>query len=72
MKGLRIFQYGCGKMSIYTMRFAVENGAALKISENYFTIVKNKCSNVFMFDKTKNYKLIHLKNGIFYGTDLLK
>ncbi len=29
MKGTRIFQYGCGKMSIYTMRFAVENGAEI-------------------------------------------
>ena len=25
MNGLRIFQYGCGKMSVYTMRYVFEN-----------------------------------------------
>ena len=29
MKGLRIFQYGCGKMSVYTMRYVIENGAEI-------------------------------------------
>lgn len=29
MKGLRLFQYGCGKMSIYTMKYAMENGAKI-------------------------------------------
>lgn len=29
MKDIKIFQYGCGKMSIYTMRFAVENGYSI-------------------------------------------
>lgn len=27
MKDLKVFQYGCGKMSIYTMKYAIENGA---------------------------------------------
>jgi peptidase E len=52
--------------------FAVENGAALKIYENNFEIIKSKNTNVFMFDKTDNYKLIHLKNGIIYDIELLK
>ena len=26
MKGLRIFQYGCGKMSVYTMKYVIDNG----------------------------------------------
>ena len=26
MNGLKIFQYGCGKMSVYTMRYVIENG----------------------------------------------
>ena len=60
-----VFKYNCNG-------FAVENGAALKISENYFTIIKSNKSNVFMFDKTKNYKLIHLKNDILYDINLLK
>ena len=38
MKGLRLFQYGCGKMSVYTMKYAIENGAeivgAVDISPN--------------------------------------
>ena len=29
MKGLKIFQYGCGKMSVYTMRYVIENGAEI-------------------------------------------
>ena len=29
MKGLRIFQYGCGKMSVYTMKFVIENGGTI-------------------------------------------
>lgn len=52
--------------------FAVENGAALKIKDNSFEIIKNNNSNVFMFDMTNNYKLIHLKSGILYDINLLK
>lgn len=52
--------------------FAVENGAALKITDSNFMIVKSRSSNVFMFDKTNNYKLIHLKNDIIYDVNLLK
>ena len=29
MKGLKIFQYGCGKMSVYTMRYVIENGGQI-------------------------------------------
>jgi len=29
MKGLKIFQYGCGKMSVYTMRYVIENGGEI-------------------------------------------
>ena len=29
MKGLRIFQYGCGKMSVCTMRYVIENGGEI-------------------------------------------
>ena len=29
MKGLRIFQYGCGKMSVYTMKYVIENGGTI-------------------------------------------
>ena len=52
--------------------FAVENGAALKIYKNKFEIIKSNHSNVFMFDKTNNYKLVHLKKDIIYDIDLLK
>lgn len=52
--------------------FAVENGASLKIKNNNFTVIKSKNSNVFMFDKTNNYKLVHLKNDIVYDINLLR
>ena len=29
MKDLKIFQYGCGKMSIYTMKYVIENGGTI-------------------------------------------
>ena len=29
MKGLKIFQYGCGKMSVFTMRYVIENGGEI-------------------------------------------
>ncbi len=29
MKGLKIFQYGVGKMSVYTMRYVIENGGKI-------------------------------------------
>ncbi len=29
MNGLKIFQYGCGKMSVYTMRYVIENGGQI-------------------------------------------
>ena len=29
MNGLKIFQYGCGKMSVYTMRYVIDNGGEI-------------------------------------------
>ena len=29
MKGLRTFQYGCGKMSVYTMKYVIDNGGSI-------------------------------------------
>lgn len=29
MKDMKIFQYGCGKMSVYTMRYVIENGGEI-------------------------------------------
>lgn len=29
MNGKKIFQYGCGKMSVYTMRYVMENGGEI-------------------------------------------
>ena len=29
MKDLKIFQYGCGKMSVYTMKYVIENGGKI-------------------------------------------
>ena len=29
MNGLKIVQYGCGKMSVYTMRYVIDNGGEI-------------------------------------------
>ena len=29
MKDIKVFQYGCGKMSVYTMRYVIENGGTI-------------------------------------------
>ena len=29
MKGIKVLQYGCGKMSIYAMRYVMENGGII-------------------------------------------
>lgn len=29
MENLKVFQYGCGKMSVYTMRYVIENGGKI-------------------------------------------
>lgn len=52
--------------------FALENGAALKINEHGFYIVKSKHSNAFMFDYHKNHCLIYLKSNQFYEINLFK
>ena len=52
--------------------FAVENGAALKIYEKSFTIIKSNKSNVFMFEYEDKHVLKHLKKDIMYDINLLK
>jgi len=29
MKNVKVIQYGCGKMSVYTMRYVLENGGQI-------------------------------------------
>ena len=29
MNGVKVVQYGCGKMSLYTMRYVLENGGEI-------------------------------------------
>ena len=29
MENVKVFQYGCGKMSAYTMKYAIDNGAKI-------------------------------------------
>ena len=47
MKDLKIFQYGCGKMSVYTMRYVLENGAKIvgAVDINEDVIGKDKDDN---------------------------
>ena len=51
--------------------FALENGAALKISKSNFKIVKSKNSNAFMFDYSLNHQLCYLKSNEEYPIDIL-
>lgn len=51
--------------------YALENGAALKICNNNFTIIKNKNSNAFMFDYSLNHQLCYLKSNKNYPINTL-
>ncbi len=53
MKGLRIFQYGCGKMSVYTMRYVIENkGEIVGAVDINPDIIGKDISDVMKIDKT--------------------
>ena len=52
--------------------YAVENGAALKININSFTVVKSKGCSAFRFNKDKMHQLEYLKENVIYKIDLLK
>ena len=52
--------------------FALENGAALKINEDGYYVVKDKGANAFKFDSFDNHKLVYLKKDIFYRENLFK
>ncbi len=53
MKGLNIFQYGVGKMSVYTMRYVIENGGkivgAVDINPN---VIGKDIGEIMQLEKT--------------------
>ena len=58
MSKIRIVQYGCGKMSVYTMRYAIENGmeivGALDINPN---VIGKDIGEIMGLDKEYNIKV---------------
>ena len=58
MSKIRIVQYGCGKMSVYTMRYAIENGmeiiGALDINPN---VIGKDIGEIMGLDKEYNVKV---------------
>lgn len=52
--------------------YALENGAALKINNEGFVVVKNKGSNAFKFDFNDNHKLVYLNQNCIYNETLIK
>ena len=52
--------------------YALENGAALKIGDDGFTLIKQRGSSAFMFDKNDNHKLIYLNTNDKYDFINLK
>lgn len=52
--------------------FALENGAALKINEKGYIVVKGKGCNAFRFDYKDNYRLDYLKKDVLYPCCLFK
>ena len=68
MNGLKIFQYGCGKMSVYTMRYVIENGGkvvgAVDINPNVIgldigDVMKANKTGVIINDAKDAEKLIN-------------
>lgn len=66
--GLLIFHDEVKKYTIDA--FAVENGAALKINDDSYVIIKTKGCNAFKFDFLDNYKLTYLKDCELYKNNL--
>ena len=52
--------------------FALENGAALKISNAYFSVIKGKGTSGFIFDCNLNHRLGYLKENELYHIKLFK
>ena len=52
--------------------FALENGAALKISNDYFLAIKEKGTSGFIFDYNLNHRLRYLKENELYHIKLFK
>lgn len=68
MKDLKIFQYGCGKMSVYTMRYVTENGGkivgAVDINSNVIgkdigEIMETEKTGVIVEDAKKAEELLN-------------
>lgn len=64
MSKIRIVQYGCGKMSVYTMRYAIENGmeivGALDINPN---IIGKDIGEIMGLDKEYNVKVSPIEDA---------
>lgn len=52
--------------------YALENGAALKINDEGFKIIKDKGCSAFRFNKDNNYLLEYLKDNHVYNINLFK
>ena len=52
--------------------FAVENGAALKIFNDGFVVIKHKGCSGFMFDVNNNHKLVYLNEKFINSIKLFK
>lgn len=52
--------------------FALENGSALKISNENFTIIKSKGTSAFIFECDNQHKLKYLKENVVYDVKLFK
>lgn len=52
--------------------YAVENGAALKINDEGFIVVKTRGSNAFKFVQKFGHRLVYLKQNYLYKESLIK